>query len=191
MAKQDWGRVSSEAKAKKQRNRKHKRDLERESRIKEHGGEPIIIGDEGISQEVREERIKLEHTLRNPKKPRGEKYIPERQKGPERSEKEFLRTTIGSIKRRCRLKNIEFNLKAEDFVVPKVCPILGIPLKWGHKITNNTPSVDRIDPTKGYTKDNVKIISMRANRLKNNATLEELEKIYLYVKEHIDKNQGF
>lgn len=37
----------------------------------------------------------------------------------------------------------------------------------------NAPSLDRIDSDKGYTRDNTRVISNRANTLKNNMTLEE------------------
>jgi hypothetical protein len=38
-------------------------------------------------------------------------------------------------------------------------------------------SFDRIDPTKGYIKGNVQIVSQRANRIKSNSTLEEFEEM--------------
>ena len=36
------------------------------------------------------------------------------------------------------------------------------------------PALDRIDPSRGYTPDNVWIISYRMNRIKNDATPREL-----------------
>jgi hypothetical protein len=38
----------------------------------------------------------------------------------------------------------------------------------------NAPSIDRIDNNKGYTKDNIMVISRRANILKKDATFDEL-----------------
>ena len=73
----------------------------------------------------------------------------------------------------------ECNLKLEDIFIPEYCPVLGIKLEPGsHTHQDCSPSVDRIDSTKGYTKDNVWIISARANRIKNNATVEEIKLLY-------------
>lgn len=62
-----------------------------------------------------------------------------------------------------------------------MCPVLGIPLfKGTGKLTDNSPTLDRIDSTGGYTKDNVLVVSARANRIKSDATIEELLKVALY-----------
>lgn len=55
------------------------------------------------------------------------------------------------------------------------CPILGIELAWGGGATgrDNSPSIDRLENTRGYTPDNCRVISWRANRLKSDATDEE------------------
>ena len=49
------------------------------------------------------------------------------------------------------------------------CPVLGIPLHLtGQGIQKDgTPSVDKIIPSKGYMRGNVKIISWLANRIKS------------------------
>jgi len=90
-----------------------------------------------------------------------------------------------AAKGRANRQGVPFDLTEEDVVFPEFCPILGIPLlfsKGGR--TNNTPSLDRIIPEKGYTQGNVRVISWRANRLKNDATLEELEKLVDYMKKN-------
>ena len=42
---------------------------------------------------------------------------------------------------------------------------------------NYSPSFDRIDPKKGYTKNNIVIVSTRANRIKSDATVDEIRKV--------------
>lgn len=90
-----------------------------------------------------------------------------------------------AIKSKCKSRGIEFDLDFEDIVFPDVCPVLGLPLD--RRDSNHTPSVDRVDPTKGYTKNNIAIISLRANRMKQDATKEELEKIIAYI-DNCNKN---
>ena len=43
------------------------------------------------------------------------------------------------------------------------------------------PTLDRIDSNKGYIKENIQVISFKANRLKNNATIDELKCIIKYM----------
>ena len=83
-----------------------------------------------------------------------------------------------SAKSRAKQLGLPFNIDMADCHVPEYCPILGIPLNMeAEERTDNTPSIDRIIPERGYVKGNVVVISWRANRLKNNATVEELMKL--------------
>ena len=62
-----------------------------------------------------------------------------------------------------------------DAIVKK-CPVLGIDLKCSDKeYWDASPSIDRLDSSKGYTPSNIWIISARANRIKSDATLVELK----------------
>ena len=84
------------------------------------------------------------------------------------------------LKSRSKKKQIPFDIEVSDIEPPKHCPVLGIPLHTVPGLgTNqhNSASVDRINPKLGYTKGNVRVISMRANLLKSDATIEELEKV--------------
>lgn len=81
---------------------------------------------------------------------------------------------LKEIRKKCRNENIEYNLIKEQITIPKFCPVLGIEMIVGHTIKDYSPSIDRINPKGGYTMNNIVIISYRANRLKKDATLEEL-----------------
>jgi len=64
---------------------------------------------------------------------------------------------------------------------PKVCPVLDIDLDWGMNGRQpNSPSLDRIDSTKGYIKGNVMLMSGLANSMKQNATVEQLKQFGRY-----------
>lgn len=86
-------------------------------------------------------------------------------------------------KQRSKKKNIEFSITVEDLKVPEVCPLLGIKLDSYSDDIDIHPSIDRIDSSKGYIKGNVWIISHRANRVKSDATADELVKIGMALKE--------
>ena len=95
-----------------------------------------------------------------------------------------LNKTIQSTRIRAREKGFEHDIVYDDLLpIPKLCPLLQIPLFYStNTITDNTPSIDRIDTSKGYTKDNVWIVSNKANRIKSNATIEELELLLINLK---------
>ena len=74
-------------------------------------------------------------------------------------------------------KDLEFDLTVKDIVIPKYCPILGIELICKSGISGgqkNSPALDRKDSKRGYTKDNIQVISHLANMMKSHATEEEL-----------------
>lgn len=69
-----------------------------------------------------------------------------------------------------------FSINLEDIVFPTHCPVLGLKLDYGNNSSGRketSPSFDRINPKKGYVKNNVVIISWRANRIKNDGTPNE------------------
>lgn len=78
--------------------------------------------------------------------------------------------------------------------LPDVCPMLGFELKyvsgrakgdgdggWSGR-RDDSPSIDQIEPRKGYVLGNIQVVSWRANRLKSDATPDELLKIGHYMK---------
>jgi hypothetical protein len=89
-----------------------------------------------------------------------------------------------TAKIRARKKNIEFTIKVTDIKIPELCPIFGIQLDntWGgvnqnNKNRSNKPSLDRLDPRKGYTSDNIIVICYRANMIKGDGFPDEHRKI--------------
>jgi hypothetical protein len=77
----------------------------------------------------------------------------------------------------------EFTVEFGELEFPTHCPILGIELNYfSEGRAENTVSFDRIDSTKGYISGNVVVISWRANRIKNDGTADEHQKIadFLY-----------
>ena len=88
---------------------------------------------------------------------------------------------LKQVKQRALKKGIEFNLEKSDIIIPKFCPILGIPLRRDSGFSFDKPSIDRIDNSKGYIKSNIQIISLAANALKCDMPID----IWLKVKEMI------
>ena len=74
-------------------------------------------------------------------------------------------------------KGLPFNLTLDDIQIPAVCPIFGtlLAVSTGRGRSANSPSLDRIIPALGYTRGNVWVISLRANRIKNDASVDELQ----------------
>ena len=69
-----------------------------------------------------------------------------------------------------------------DVKIPEVCPVLGIPLKFGEKHSqDDSPSLDRVIPELGYVPGNVAVISHKANTMKSNATLSELKRLVAWM----------
>lgn len=97
---------------------------------------------------------------------------------------------LRSIRIRAKASGIPCDLSFDDvramLMQTKVCPVLGIPL--AHRVSgkregpaDHAPSIDRRRPELGYVRGNVAVISQRANRLKNNATVEEVRRILVWM----------
>ena len=97
--------------------------------------------------------------------------------------KNFVKRMVIAARTRAQRSGAEFSISEQDIVVPSACPILGIPLSVGiGRQHNGSPSLDRVNNSKGYTPGNIRVISWRANNIKHDATIEELEKVLTYMK---------
>jgi hypothetical protein len=95
-------------------------------------------------------------------------------------------------KLRAKKKGLEFNIEITDIIIPDVCPILGIPLtKENIKQCDSSPSIDRIDNSKGYVKGNIQIISWRANNIKSNGSVDEHKKVVEFMNNPVAPSQYY
>ena len=81
---------------------------------------------------------------------------------------------LNGARRRAREKGLPFDLKEEDLVFPDTCPCCLQPMSRETNTLKDYPSLDRIVPELGYTKQNVVVICFRCNTYKNAATPEEM-----------------
>lgn len=90
-----------------------------------------------------------------------------------------------SKRQECGKRGILFNLTPDylEGIWSGVCPILGVDIDiLSHKDHPYAPQLDRIDPSGGYVEGNVVWLSRRANNIKGNATVEELESVLKWMK---------
>ena len=94
-------------------------------------------------------------------------------------------TALNNAKRRAVDYSVPFKLDLDYlmsiFPDDYICPILGIKMEWNCD-RKFAPSLDKIDHDKGYIYGNVAWISLHANRLKDNASIEQLEAVLDYMK---------
>ena len=92
-----------------------------------------------------------------------------------------MKSLYHHLKNSAKKRGIPFSLTLtdlHDLSIPITCPVLGLPLRHERgRPTDNSISVDRIDSNKGYTKDNIIVVSWRANFLKSNSSLEEMKQL--------------
>ncbi len=91
---------------------------------------------------------------------------------------------LAAAKHRAKTKGLEFDLDSQFLysLITENCPVTGAAFHWktnyGAGEQSNphphAPSLDRIDNSRGYTKDNVWIISWKVNALKNDASEVDL-----------------
>lgn len=95
---------------------------------------------------------------------------------------------VRSSRARALKIGIEHTITVEDIYVPEICPALGIKLRVNKgRPGDDSPSLDRIDPTKGYIKGNIQVLCNLANRIKSNATPEQVMKVALFL--HGESNE--
>lgn len=105
--------------------------------------------------------------------------------------RKYLRTKfqllLGVTRAESEKSGVSFDITVDDLEFPRYCEVLGIELDYlkdSKGPAENSPSMDRIVPEKGYTKGNVKIISQKANRMKQNCSYSDAVLIAEYIKQN-------
>jgi hypothetical protein len=96
----------------------------------------------------------------------------------------YIKSMWWRAKKRSEKSGIEFNIEIADIKIPINCPVFNFPFEVGvgKGPSDKSPSLDRIDNTKGYVKDNIQVISFKANKIKNDCNVEDVEKILCFMK---------
>ncbi len=85
------------------------------------------------------------------------------------------------VEQRANREGETFDLTVDDLHWPEACPVFGFMLSYDKSDKDRSVSLDKHDPSKGYTKGNVVVMSLRANRAKWNLNVEEVKKLHEYL----------
>ena len=100
-----------------------------------------------------------------------------------------LANNLAVAANKCREQGLPFNITADDLMpAPLKCPVFGFKLDWykdGRGGADDSPSIDRLIPEEGYVPGNVTLISLKANRIKNDSDLSELRMVADWVEAQI------
>ena len=83
----------------------------------------------------------------------------------------------------CKKNGIPFDLDGQylESLWTPTCPAFGTEFVMHDKKNDFSPALDRLVPELGYVKGNVVWLSARANRIKYDASVEELKMVLAYV----------
>lgn len=98
---------------------------------------------------------------------------------------------LANAKMRAKRAGLPFAVTVLDVmgIVVDTCPLLGLSLIYATgKIHDHSPTLDRKICERGYTKDNIAVISHRANRLKSDSTVEELQTLLKNLINYMDSD---
>ena len=95
----------------------------------------------------------------------------------------------GAKRRRLTVEINEDDIWDLYLLQDKKCALTGLPITL-HKNDKINSSIDRIDSTKGYTKDNIQLVLKEVNKIKMNLSqsrfYELCKTIYLNLKDKMD-----
>lgn len=103
---------------------------------------------------------------------------------------------LRDARKRAKKKGIALNITEEYIreIMGDKCPVFGVP--WAEKDGRHgpkeySPTLDRIDPARGYVVGNVVVISHRANSIKRDANAADIHRVATWLERGADaKYQG-
>ena len=106
---------------------------------------------------------------------------------------QHIKKYLHNARSRAAREKVPFSLVLQDLIdiATDECPIFHTPFVWGisglgkGKTRPDSPTLDRILPHLGYIKGNVAFLSYRANRIKDNGTMQEHYDIADWIWSHI------
>jgi hypothetical protein len=91
---------------------------------------------------------------------------------------------LSAAKQRAKLRGLDCNITVADITIPTHCPLLGIRIEIGDGIiSDNAPTLDRIENNAGYVRGNVIVVSHVANRCKGASGSADLLRIAIHLRE--------
>jgi hypothetical protein len=110
---------------------------------------------------------------------------------------QHIKKYLHNARSRAAREKVPFSLTLQDLIdiATDECPIFHTPFVWGisglgkGRTRPDSPTLDRILPHLGYIKGNVAFLSYRANRIKDNGTMQEHYDIADWIWSHINAKE--
>jgi hypothetical protein len=95
---------------------------------------------------------------------------------------------FSNAKERAKLKKVSFNLEKGDIVIPERCPCCQHFLEVGRtKVHSHSPTLDRLDLSRGYIRGNVWVICHFCNRQKSDMSVAQLRALADKIEAEIER----
>lgn len=110
-------------------------------------------------------------------------YLANKQKILANKKKDKISGILRHSKKRAEERGIEHSITREHLqeILTEVCPVFGSKFSSEGRITDESMTLDRIDNSVGYVPGNVMFLSYKANRMKSNASKDDLIAFARYV----------
>lgn len=103
-----------------------------------------------------------------------------------------LARVLKAAKARAKKDNLAFDLTLDYLlsIATENCPVDNLPLQWEVKAQKDagpsprSPSIDKLIPSLGYTKGNVRIICHQYNSWKRDMTIGDMRTLLAYLKQN-------